>query len=273
MTKNRQARRAKAARQRRAANHQPAASQPMGQAPSPSPGQRAARSLDGHAPLRDALAQIADQRGEWAGIPMPLDHQRLVIEPTYPWAKALSAIGDDPGSDDAEGWTFINQWYCRRWRCDIIIMRSPDGKIVHGKRLAFHHISQELQTIGASEAWGLDQEQRALQLLGTLISHRAMKQYVLTGAFIETSKRSGLTYIFRRLRPTVAIRPGRTPQDSMRVLCALCMHPIAYYADSWAGAMCPTDDVVAHLMLMRGDEPMFWRRANQHPPYRPEAGL
>lgn len=40
-----------------------------------------------------------------------------------------------------------------------------------------------------------------------------------------------------------------------------------------AGAMCPTDDVIAHLSLMRGDEKMFWRRCNQHPAYRPEAGL
>lgn len=30
---------------------------------------------------------------------------------------------------------------------------------------------------------------------------------------------------------------------------------------------------VAHLMLMRGDEVMFWRRSNQHAPWRPEAGL
>lgn len=245
----------------------------MAQARSPSPGQQAARSLDQMAGLRGALAQIADQTGEWAGIPMPLDTQRLVIEPSYPWAKALSAIGERAGRDEDEGWTFINKWYCRRWRCDIVIMRDPEGRIVHGKMLAFHHIAQELQTIGASDAWGLDQEARALDLLGSLISHRAMKQYVLTGAFIETSKRSGVTYVFRRLRPTVAIRPGRTPQHSMRVLAALCMHPIAYYADSWAGAMCPTDDVIAHLMLMRGDEPMFWRRANQHPPHRPEAGL
>jgi hypothetical protein len=51
------------------------------------------------------------------------------------------------------------------------------------------------------------------------------------------------------------------------------MHPIAYYHGSWAGAMCPTDDVIAHLSLMRGDEAMFWKRSTQHPAYRPEAGL
>ena len=59
----------------------------------------------------------------------------------------------------------------------------------------------------------------------------------------------------------------------MKILACLCMHPIAYYAGSWAGAMCPTDDVIAHLSLMRADEHMFWKRSNQHPPYRPEAGL
>ena len=77
---------------------------------------------------------------------------------------------------------------------------------------------------------------------------------------------------FRRLKPTVAISLKGTDK-SPRILCALCLHPIAYYEDSWAGAMCPTDDVIAHLALMRGDEAMYWRRANQHPPWRPEAGL
>ena len=86
------------------------------------------------------------------------------------------------------------------------------------------------------------------------------------------------------MKPTVALghsggwrgylakERGR-PYDDTNILCAMCLHPIGYYAGSWAGAMCPTDDVLAHLMLMRGDEKMFWRRANQHAAYLPEAGL
>jgi hypothetical protein len=93
----------------------------------------------------------------------------------------------------------------------------------------------------------------------------------LTGMFLETSKRSAVTYLFRRLRPTVAI--GRNKDGGGNIMAALCLHPIAYYAGSWAGAMCPTDDVLAHYCLMRGDEKMFWRRANQHAAFRPEAGL
>lgn len=39
----------------------------------------------------------------------------------------------------------------------------------------------------------------------------------------------------------------------MRIVACLCMHPIGYYADSWAGALCPTDDVITHLLLMRSE--------------------
>jgi hypothetical protein len=37
--------------------------------------------------------------------------------------------------------------------------------------------------------------------------------------------------------------------------------------------MTPTDDVIAHLLLMRGDEAEYWGQANQHRPESPEAGL
>lgn len=30
---------------------------------------------------------------------------------------------------------------------------------------------------------------------------------------------------------------------------------------------------IAHLMLMRGDEHLYWRRCNQHPVWVPQAGL
>jgi hypothetical protein len=202
---------------------------------------------------------------------MPLEGHRLVIEPSYPSAEKLSRIGAADEPDD--GWALVNRWYSLKWRCEVVIMRDREGKIVHGRLPAFHHISHDLQTLGASDAWGLEQEQRALRLIGGMIRHRQMKQYILTGMFLETSKRSGVTYMFRRLKPTVAVVPDRKGGDGMRILACLCMHPIAYYAGSWAGAMCPTDDVIAHLALMRADEHMFWKRSNQHPPYRPEAGL
>lgn len=242
---------------------------------------QAARACDPYYGLRRALGEIADGTAEWAGLPMPLDGQRLIVEPSYPWAEALgrigAQIGDDgePIGDRADGWVLRNRWYSRSWRCDVFLMEK-DGRIDWGRLPAFHHISHDLNTLGCSEAWGLEQERAALDLLGQMVRHRQLKQYLLTGMFLERSKRSGVTYLFRKNKPTVAIaaRPGLPDAaHGMTILCSLCMHPIAYYAGSWAGAMCPTDDVIAHLAMMRGDEAMFWKRCSQHPPYRPEAGL
>jgi hypothetical protein len=56
-------------------------------------------------------------------------------------------------------------------------------------------------------------------------------------------------------------------------LCALCLHPIGYYGDTWAGVMCPTDEVIAHLLMMRGSEEKYWANANQHPIDHPAAGV
>jgi hypothetical protein len=36
------------------------------------------------------------------------------------------------------------------------------------------------------------------------------------------------------------------------------------YDGTFAGVMPPTDEVVADLLAMRGDEHFFWRKSNQH---------
>ena len=227
-------------------------------------------SFDGFANLRNGLHRIASERGDWAGIPMPLTGERLVVEPTYPKAKELSDLGKAE-ERLPDGIRQVNSFYSHRHRCEVLVWREG-GKIQHGLVPAFHGLGYALSTLNCQEAWGIKQEANAVDTLASLVSHRQFKQYLLTGMFVETSKRSGVAYLFRRLRPTVAIRCDESTNRT-RILCALCMHPIAYYADSWAGAMCPTDDLIAHLMLMRADEPMFWRRSNQHSPHRPESGL
>jgi hypothetical protein len=196
--------------------------------------------------LRNKLREVAGARGEWAGIPMPLDGEELIVEPSHPLAEVFNKKRVE-AADDNDGWTLRNAFWSWTKRSTILVMEK-DGKIDFGILPGVH----------------------SLNTLGTLIKHHPFKQYLLTGMFLETSKRSGITYMFRKLRPTVAITMS---QGDSRILCALCMHPIAYYEDSWAGAMCPTDDVIAHLMLMRADEHMFWKRCNQHPAHMPQAGL
>lgn len=243
--------------------------------------------VDGYAGVRNMLRDLSHERGEWAGYPMPMENNPLVVEPTYPNAAGLMTIGHSAESvaelrqevEFSKGKTIVNRFYSSNKRGDVVVWRDENGKTDWGVHFAIHGVPLQLATLGAADAWGIEQEARAINLLGTLLRHRQFKQYLLTGMFLEKSERSGVHYLFRKLRPTIAAsftagHPwGHMRDDSLKILSALCLHPIAYYEGSWAGAMCPTDDVLAHLMLMRGDEAMFWRRANQHPPWRPEAGL
>ena len=195
--------------------------------------------------------------------------ERLVIDPKHFKAAELMMIGkeeEEPEAAPAE----IRNWVWSYKRRGEILIWEEDGKIVWGFVPGANHFGMDISALGASVAWGIEQEGNAVKLLGTLLRHHAFKQYLLTGMFLETSPRSGITYLFRKLKPTIALT---LKEQKTRILAALCLHPIAYYEGTWAGAMCPTDDVVAHLMLMRGDEKLFWRRANQHAAYRPEAGL
>jgi hypothetical protein len=230
--------------------------------------------------VRNGLRAIAAEREEWAGYPMPMQGARLVVEPTYPLAENIRGFDDsvnprpEPEERDRTS-TVRNHFWSDRLRCDVVIWQEASGKIDWGKLFVGEQPTDKmLHTLYAADAWGIEQEGAAVHTLGTLLRHRPFKQYLLTGMFMEPSRRSGIHYLFRRLRPTLAIshrtHKGHT---GMRVIAALCLHPIAYYEGSWAGAMCPTDDVIAHLMLMRGDEHMFWRRANQHHVGNPNAGV
>lgn len=243
------------------------------------------RDLDPFHELRSALTKLGFERDEYAGIPVPLTGIPLTVSPKFGFSKAFEEINritmeaeiakEGPPDPAEKALKIRNIFYSNKLRSDIMLVEFPDGKIRGRIRPAVHAASEMIATLFASDVWGIDQEQKALQTLGGMIKHRQFKQYLLTGMFIESSPRSGIPYVFRRLRPTLALAALRKGQEEApaTILCALCMHPIAYYSGSWAGAMCPTDDVIAHLALMRGDEHMFWRRCNQHEPHRPQAGI
>lgn len=216
------------------------------------------------------LEACAAAKSEWAGIPFPVEGNELVVEPHYPFARLFNEHRESKREKgDCE---VVNSWYSHRRRSKVYIVRTDEGKLEGLEIPHRQHAGILLHTLGASRAWKVEAEIKAHDKLQSLIPEHAFNYYLLTGMFLETSKRSGVTYLFRKLRPTLALRPC-LGKDDMRVLCALCLHPIAYYDGSWAGAMVPTDDVIAHLLLMRGDEPRFWRQANQHQCDVPEAGL
>lgn len=256
---------------------------------------------------------VTERDGEWCGIPVPLPGLGLVLESRYPdpgkiaelqrimndsdkapvepeTADEMLADIDVPevGAEGAGGWRIVNSWPGRDkagFVGEVFILRHADGRMMHGvipetpkrNRMMFGPFD-------TMDAWDIETELVAVERLSTLLTERMFKAYVLTGAFLETSKRSGITYMFRRLRPTIAMSPrGLRPfrddgtedwaTGEMSALCCLCLHPLAYYSRTFCGAMVPTDDVIAHLMLVRGDEKMFWKRATQHRAGSPESGM
>jgi hypothetical protein len=223
-------------------------------------------------------AALYATEGEWAGIPMPLPGAGLVVESRHPRAEQLrqlqAIVDDDEPATPRElpdGCTLINEWHCGAHHRTVILYRDAEGSrtqwaLEYDVRARNQFLWGAFETI---DAWDLDRELRAMTLLQTLISPKMFKAYLLTGMFLETSRRSGVHYWFRRLRPTLALA-GR---GEVRILAALCLHPVAYYTHTFCGAMVPTDDVIAHLLLMRADEHLYWRRSQQHHPMAPEAGV
>jgi hypothetical protein len=240
------------------------------------------------------ISALLYERGEeWSGLPMPIPGLRLTLESKHPWKAriaeleaVLQAARPDEPLDEAldrdavpiaarqfdDGpWTLRNTWYSTRLGAQITILQNPRGRVTwsHGKFDYVRRFQMQFDTLrAAKEAWALDTELTAVERLGELLAPRThlWEAYITVGQFIETSARSGVTYVFRRARPTIAFRDER-------ILCTLCMHPLGYYEGTYAGSMCPTDDVIAHYALMKGDEKLFWRRANQHAPWRPESAL
>lgn len=237
---------------------------------------------------RHLLRVIAEKGGEHCGLPLSFEGQGITVDERYRFAgifedkRHVTATNRHHHEEDdlkrrfPEGTVIRNLWYSKRRRCMIALYQTPED-VQHGRvnwGFALNSpIDKLIGTLGCTQAWGMEQEATAMRTLYELLTPHQYHCYFMTGMILESSKRSGITYLFRRLRPTVALKANKKT-DSIHFLCSLCMHPIGYYTDTWAGTMCPTDDIIAHLMLMRGDEARYWKQSTQHHNiHRPEAGL
>ena len=197
-----------------------------------------------------------------------LEHE----EETEPTSEAISL-----GADLSRG--VRNCWLMRRGssRIAVEIADAPpraDGSL----RVKFRtarvtgdtgvRLNHLLLTLNYGKRILCESELEAGRKLASLISPEDYECYVVTGALSVTGK-SGTLYIIRKSRPTLAF----AQEPRMKALCALCMHPLGYFSSSWMGAMPPTDEVVAHLLMIRSDEHYFWRKANQIPFDEPNSGV
>ncbi len=230
-----------------------------------------------------SLAKTRFGERDWSGLPVPVPGLPLVLEARYKhqglsefrWKECYDGDGvrhavEEEPPPKPSGYRRVNSWWNDRYQLTIIVVKDKVGRarftVGFENRLAF-----TLRTLDAAVVWPVEAEQKAQKKLASLIPTDVFELYLLTGHFAETSKRSQVTYLFRRGRPTIALR--QTDAVVTALLCALCLHPIGYYGETWAGVMCPTDEVIAHLLMMRGCEEKYWANANQHPLDHPAAGL
>ena len=250
----------------------------MGDEPQPQVG----KDLLTYAQASRRLSEERLGQQDWSGLPVPVVGLNLVLEPRYKH-KALSefrwkecydeqgvrhTIEQEPPPQPSE-FRRVNSWWNARYQVTILVVKDKQGR-AQARVLFEDRLEFTIRTLEAAAVWPVEAEKKAQEKLASLIPVDAFELYMLTGHFPEISKRSGVTYLFRRGRPTIALRQD---DEANYALCALCLHPIGYYGDTWAGVMCPTDEVIAHLLMMRGSEEKFWANANQHPLDHPAAGV
>lgn len=214
----------------------------------------------------------------------------LPESPGFDWGKDWDSMDEDGKTAAIEMfakflvnkepvWRRRNKWYSARLDHEIeIIEDMTSGKIAFKKAPASFWADRWIffiDSVKASGAWSLRAELKAMEKLKSFIDEEQYRQYVLTGSFMERSKRTGLCYLFRKGKPTVCVRYSQRDDEFVqtRFLGALCLHPIGYYQGTWAGVLVPTDDIIAHLLMMRSDEYLYWKKANVHPMHEIQAGI
>ncbi len=223
--------------------------------------------------LRQRLTEVAEAHGYPMGIPMPdMDLAEQFISANLTPLGAVLQHNQQQlhtemaGQAEKQGLRVRNSW-TRLGDEEVVVveeassgqsasMRVPMAGVRLRKLLDTAMVRTKLMNLTA------EAELRAMDALKEKISAQQWKSYVLNGMFPESSKRSGVFYFFRKGFPTLAASfSDRYPGG--HILAALCLHPFGYYAGTFCGSMTPTDEVIAHLLLMRADEHGFWKKSGQ----------
>ncbi len=232
--------------------------------------------------LRAGVAMVCKDRGWHHGVPIMSatdTSRRLILAKGCPLADEhghdvpveigggpqihVCSVSDCNEEDDSP--VVINAWVTRP---TTIVACRQRGKAkierIDTSRDRFDmYVRSLLCQAGAVDS---DAELKAMIALKGRINDNQWAAYILGNAFPETSKRSGVTYIFRKGLPTIAMRCRPNPEggEDRIFLAALCSHTLGWYEGTHVGCCPPSDDVLAHLLLMRSDEHDFWRKSNQH---------
>ena len=155
----------------------------------------------------------------------------------------------------------------------IAVVDSTDGPMAYWEYHSGNRVRKFMDGITArmDSQLSTDAEMKAIELLKSKVTASQFRCYMLNGAFPERSPKSDIHYFFRKGLPVIAISWHGYPGG--RILACLCIHPYGYYQFTHAGVMCPTDEVIGQLLLMRANEKKFWAKSGQWGASDPRSGI
>jgi hypothetical protein len=229
------------------------------------------------------LNEIAVAHGVESGLPMPsfFDVRRpMVLARGAPLSRIPLNFNEQAQELASRNIPVRNSWHMLGDR-SVCIVQTDEGPMAWpqydaGTRL---HKLMDGMLLRSGSQQTAEAELRAMESLRKRINRNQWESYVLNGAFPERSKRSDVHYIFRKGLPTIAATAhgngklecrqelGMDNEEQadggLRVLACLCLHPMGYFAYTHCGLLCPTDEVICALLMMRADEWKFWQSSGQ----------
>lgn len=241
--------------------------------------------------MRRGVASLCEQRGWHHGVPIMSStdtSRRIVLAKGCPLSDKyghnvpvrmdggvhVQACSNHDVNEEDDFPVVVNTWLTKP--VGIGVLRSRRGAKVVRVDTSRDRLDLLMRTmICQAGAVDSDTEIKAMISLKARINENQWDSYLLSGGFPETSARSKVTYILRKGLPTIAIRCRPKPEggEERIFLAALCSHPLGWFEGTHVGAYPPTDEVIANLLAIRGDEHTLWKKSNQHGLNDPLAGI
>lgn len=235
----------------------------------------------------EGFSTLAEVRGVPCGIPLALvfygnfESFRGSISLSTSYLKTLHEAFDVKALPDEvsvqkvmereeDEWILYRQWSTSLpWRGEYGKVKVWKHRITGKFRKDFNPSSPWLErldilskTMANLLNFGIEEaELRARSRLNSLLSERQRRSLLLSDSFHELGK-SGILYWIRKNRPTIAIK--LEDDDSGKPICGLCFHPLGYFTGTFVGMLAPSDDMIAHLLMIRSNEHFYWKKSNQH---------
>jgi hypothetical protein len=223
---------------------------------------------------------VLKERGTEYGLPLPsmYDIERpMVLASGVPLHHLPPAARTEFEEELSRKIRVRNSWSMLGDR-EICIVETEEGPMALPRYYAGNRMRKIIDgsILRAGTSQTAEAEMRAMESLKKRINERQWDSYVLSGLFPELSEKSGIHYFFRKGYPTLAVsyRPGiKKGFESGRVIACLCLHPMGYFQGSHCGLMCPTDEVICQLLMMRADEKKYWGKCGQWSVTDPRSGV